>query len=162
MVVGRIIVIPPERLLNQISVMGLLTDVFLATNAELTSGVLGHGPRGLLPTVEGRGFDWGAAQKLAHALDIDSPPNPNKSFLEPIELEGSAEACICRISHKMVVALAATNEEDQALLREKWMGREEPDGLGMKSDAQIWFEEFMFLMRQAVAQGKDAFVWICP
>jgi hypothetical protein len=58
--------------------------------------------------------------------------------------------------------LAAADEEEQTRVRENWMGREEPDGLGMKSDSQIWFEEFASLMRQAVADGKGAFVWFCP
>ena len=142
--------------------MGVLTDVFIASDAELTPGLLERGPLGLLPAVEGKGFDWNAVEELATALGIDSPSNSNKSFLEPVGEAASGGQCICRISDDVVRALAATDEHGQARVREKWMGGEEPDGLGMKSDAQIWFEEFAALMRQAIGEGKGAFVWLCP
>lgn len=142
--------------------MGVLTDVFIASEAELTPALLERGPLGLVPAVEGKGLTGDAVEQLGTALGIESQSNANKWLLEPIGKGGSGGQCICRISDDVVRALAAADEQEQTRVREKWMGREEPDGLGMKSDAQIWFEEFAVLMRQAVTEGKGAFVWFCP
>jgi hypothetical protein len=142
--------------------MGVLTDVFIASETGLTPDLLERGPLGLVPAVEGKGFDWNAIEELATALGIDPPLNSNKSFLEPVGGNGSGGQCICRISDDVVRTLAAADEQEQARVRGKWMGHEEPDGLGIKSDAQIWFEKFAALMRQAIAEGKGAFVWLCP
>ena len=42
--------------------MGVLTDVFIASEAGLTPDPLERGPLGLVPAVEGKGFDWNAVE----------------------------------------------------------------------------------------------------
>ena len=140
--------------------MGVLSDVFIASEAELTPDLLERGPLGMVPAVEGKGLTEGAVRELATALGIEA--RPEKLFLEPLGRGGSGGQCICRVGDEIVRALAASDEQEQARVRERWVGPQKPDGLGMKSDGEIWFEDVAALMRRAVAEGKGAYVWFSP
>ena len=140
--------------------MGVLTDVFIASTSEVTEQIIEHGPQEQLPMVEGKGFDWTAISHLAEVLEL-APPPEGSPYLEPFG-ESRDGTCVLRLSDAVVSAIAGATDEKLAKVRDAWHGPEEPDGLGMKSDAQIWFEDFVVLLKAADAQGKGAYVWMCP
>ena len=140
--------------------MGVLTDVFIASTSEVTEQIIEHGPQEHLPMVEGKGFDANAIARLAEVLEL-APPPQGSPYLEPFG-ETADGTCVLRLSDAIVSAIARATDEELVDIRDAWHGPEEPDGLGMKSDAQIWFEDFVVLLKAAATQEKDAFVWMCP
>jgi hypothetical protein len=140
--------------------MGVLTDVFIASTSEVTERIIEQGPQEQLPMVEGKGFDVNAIARLAEVLEL-APPPQGPPYLEPFG-ESRDGTCVLRLSDAIVSAIARATDERLAEIRDAWHGPEQPDGLGMKSDAQIWFEDFVVLLKAAATQGKGAFVWMCP
>lgn len=50
--VAFVVAVPEEE--NRIEIMGVLSDVFIASPDQLTVEILEHGPIGRLPSVEGK------------------------------------------------------------------------------------------------------------
>jgi hypothetical protein len=149
--------------------MGILTDVFVATESEALAAPLdctipGH----LFPTVEGKRV---AAVELTclHMALLDEDPDAIdvETFLAratwPTVRNWDNEVWVERVPALLVEALAGLTDDEAPLVAHRWMQSEQ-----MRFDWELWDTSWVVdyvralahLARQALASGKAVFLWV--
>lgn len=156
--------------------MGLLTDVFIATEAELAAtrfeGL--NAPSDFFPTVQGKNID---PVKLAFLEVIVTEQEPDPETLagmisQPIRGDESTEEWIILFSEKLVTRLAELTEASSSHYGAKWASIEEwrdlqakpltpKDTATHRANITQYLQALCQLAKRAQAEGKCMYLWIC-
>lgn len=150
--------------------MGLLTDAFIATEAELPAlrpGV--GGPSGMFPTVEGKRID---PLKLATLEAIITTPASDRSDMSAVAMTSSEDVIqewddewVCRLPDSLVAALAGLQPDDLERCAAAWAETEEwrLDGATTRAAVESLtgvIGKLRQLAQQAQREGKLMYLWM--
>lgn len=146
--------------------MGVLTDVFVASQGQLIAKlaeVFTEGPEGHFLHVEGKGLTYYEIRNLWKiAVPVNQYYPDHQILLENCYCEDDGKS-ISQIPPDLVLAIAAADETQLAQIKLEWFYRgvpPKPDPMdGILPD---WFDEFVELLKHAVAQKSRVYVWECP
>lgn len=166
--------------------MGILTDAFIATDAEVAAADFANkSPSELFPTVEAKRVDTVKLGKLeaimagANPVTIDQQ-DPQEfviklerefPFIRDIGVElGEGETSdgpwVCRFSDPMVGRLAELSPTEVTRYGQAWAATEEWQAYGVLSSNAIssiveYLRELSQLAKRAQAEDKNVYMWIC-
>jgi hypothetical protein len=154
--------------------MGILTDVFIATEAELAATPFEGSaiPRDFFPRVPGKNLDMVMLALLEavvteQTLEVDALARMDD---EPLRGDESSEAWIYALSERLVARLAELTPAEitrygtqwAAVVYQEWLGQK---GKTLDSSANAaaiqYLQELCQLALQARAQGKHMYLWVC-
>jgi hypothetical protein len=158
--------------------MGILTDVFIATEAELAATQFeGSGtPSDFFPTVQGKYFDP-VELAVLEAIVTEQKQDPGTltgMISQPIRGDESSEQWINLFSERLVTRLAELTEASishygarwASSIEEEWRGpRAKPltqkDAATHSADVTQYLQALCQLARRAQAEGKRMYLWTC-
>ena len=155
--------------------MGLLTDAFIATEAELAATRFEGSPRDFFPTVPGKNFDLVELALLEAIVTEQEEPEPEtltEMFDQPIRGDDSTEQWIYLFSERLVTRLAELTEASISQYGARWASIEEwrgpranpltpKDAATHSANVTQYLQALCQLARRAQAEGKRMYLWIC-
>ena len=156
--------------------MGLLTDAFIATEAELAATRFegSSAPGDFFPTVQGKNIDP-VKLALLEAIVIEQEPDPEtliEMIGQPIRGDESTEQWIDLFSERLVTRLAELTEASISHYGARWASIEEwrgprakpltpKDAATHSANVTQYLQALCQLARRAQAEGKHMYLWIC-
>lgn len=156
--------------------MGLLTDAFIATEAELAATRFegSSAPGDFFPTVQGKNIDP-VKLALLEAIVTEQEPDPETligMIGQPIRRDESTEQWIELFSERLVTRLAELTEASISYYGARWASIEEWRGPRAKpltqkdaathcANVTQYLQALCQLARRAQAEGKRMYLWIC-
>ncbi len=157
--------------------MGLLTDAFIATEAELAATRFegSSAPRDFFPTVLGKNLDPVKLTLLEAIVTEQEEPDPGtltEMFDQPIRGDESTEQWIYLFSERLVTRLAELTEASISHYGARWASIEEwrgprakplkpKDAARHSANVTQYLQALCQLARRAQAEGKRMYLWIC-
>jgi hypothetical protein len=126
--------------------MGLLSDFFLATPAEIESADLSYGPIRFFRTLEWKGVD---TIKMSHFEEWLTGADPGDIEQQIVREED--EWLVVRVNDRLTTALAALSPEGANQFANEW-------GLS-DVDAEL-LPRLIVFVRTGRASGEDVYLWI--
>lgn len=157
--------------------MGLLTDVFIATETELAATRFegSSAPGDFFPTVQGKNLDP-VKLALLEAIVTEQEPDP-ETLIEmisqpPIRGDGSTEEWIYLFSERLVARLAELTEASISHYGARWASIEEwhsprakpltpKEAAAHSAHVTHYLQALCQLARRAQAEGKRMYLWTC-
>ena len=156
--------------------MGLLTDAFIATEAELAATRFegSSAPRDFFPTVPGKNLDP-VKLGLLEAIVTEQEPDPEtltEMFDQPIRGDESTEEWIDLFSERFVARLAELTEASISHYGARWASIEEwhsprakpltpKDAAAHSAHVTHYLQALCQLARRAQAEEKRMYLWTC-
>src|SRR5260370_33232793 len=157
--------------------MGLLTDAFIATEAELAATRFegSSAPRDFFPTVLGKNLDPVKLTLLEAIVTEQEEPDPGTladMFDQPIRGDESTEEWIYLFSERLVTRFAELTEASIRHYGARWASIEEwrgprakpltpKDAATYSANVTQYLQALCQLARRAQAEGKRMYLWIC-
>jgi hypothetical protein len=145
--------------------VGLLTDFFIATRAEVLAFDMSKSPSDHFPTHQMKGIDPIKVATLHTILvgaDIDDTEGVVARVPPDIRHLGEGEVSIFEVPREVVHGLAGLTPSRAAEVGEAWLATEEFEGADWESsEFDAWFKEFREFMAGAVRADKPVFLWMC-
>jgi hypothetical protein len=145
--------------------MGLLTDFFVATRAEVLAFDMSKSPSDCFPTHQVKGIDPIKVATLHTILvggDLDDTEAVVLRVPPDVRHLGDGEVAIFEVPREVVHGLAGLTAGRAAEVGEAWLATEEFEGHGWESDEfDAWFKELREFMAGAVRADKPVFLWLC-
>jgi hypothetical protein len=126
--------------------MGLISDFFLATLAEIESADLTFGPARSLETLEWKGFD---TIKLAHLEEWLTRADPGD--IEQQIARQEEEWLVVKLNGRLTTALAALSPVAAGRFAKEWL---------LSDDDTELLERLTAFARTGKANGRDVYVWM--
>ena len=141
--------------------MGVLTDIFAATDAEASAVSPDDVPIQIFPGVEAKGLDpvkFGTLQHILIGTDVQEAIRQHELVREVSE-EGP---WITRVPQQLYDAIAAMNGDHVREVADKWSQTEEFQlDRWSKADVEDVLTRLIQLAKDARGNGKRLFVWTC-
>ena len=144
--------------------MGVLTDAFVASEADLDSLQPGEGgPSARFPTVEGKSIDPLKLATLEAILRGQETYTYVASIQEPLQDWG--EQFVCRFPDTLVAALAQLQPSNMLQVAAAWAATEEwqldnPTSEAISGLADL-IASYSDLAQRAQRESKSMYMWIC-
>ena len=138
--------------------MGVLADLFIATDAEVLALTVDDFPFKRFPTLDLKGFtdvEFATLNAQIRGLEFEDALDDLTEFHALIETEGP---WILRFEDAFVHALTALPDDSLASHARTWASTEELEDWDV-NDVLERLEGIVKLAREAVQQGKSLFLW---
>ena len=148
--------------------MGILSDLFVATDAEIDDAVVEEGPAERFPAVEAKSVDDVKLTSLngiatGRSFDLDDGIFDRLYEEVPLLRDGGEEGpWVFRVPAPLVSALASADDGRLGEINEAWARTEEwqAEGVVAPDDTQWLVDDLARLARDAEAAGKNVYVWV--
>ena len=148
--------------------MGLLTDVFVATEDEIDDAVLEEGPADRFPTVEAKGVEIVKITSLngiatRRSYDLDDGGFDRLSAEVPVtRYAGEEGPWLFRLPAPLLAALAAADGSKLGEINEAWARTEEwqLDGVAHPDETRWLVDGIARLAQNAEMSGKNLYLWM--
>ena len=145
--------------------MGILTDFFAATRAEVEAFDFGDLPRERFPTLELKGLDpvkMATLHTLLVGADLDDVEAVVARIPEPIHEEDGGELVVFQLADAVVRGLADLDDNGAARIAERWVATEEfKMDRWTREDVDWVLTELRTFMEDAVRAGREVYLWVC-
>jgi hypothetical protein len=133
---------------EQAGLMGLISDFFLATPAEIESVDLTYGPIRSLETLEWKGVD---PIKLSHIEEWLTGTDPGE--IEEQIVRQEEEFLVVKLNSRLTTALATLSAEAARQFAKEWLLSDDDDEL---------LQRLIVFARIGQANSKEVYVWMSP
>ncbi len=148
--------------------MGILTDLFVASDGEIDDALVEEGPAQRFPTIEGKSVDTVKITSLngiATNRNYDLARGGLEQLLSEVtEVRDAGEEgpWVFRLPGALVSALATADEERLAEINNAWAATDEwkLDGVVTPDDIRWLVDDLAALARKARAAGKNVYLWL--
>jgi hypothetical protein len=152
----------PDEALLSATLMGLLTDFFIATPAEIDGLDLSQSPVGKFAGYQAKRIDPVKIEQLQCCIDADKFEEWQSSFEEkPVRDAGEDGPWVLRVPQVLCDALASAGPADIQSYGKAWAETEEwtLDG-GEEEEIVLVLGKIAQLASQAKTEGKQLFLWM--
>lgn len=147
--------------------MGILSDVFVATDAELTILRPGSGgPEGIFATVPGKGIDpLKLADLEAIVIQHEADAEQSQPLIHGQLIKDWGEVWIYRFPGPLVEALTRLEPGTLVLVAERWAASEEwrHSGIDMTTgpdSLRLWLSAVCKLAYRAQHENRSMYLWL--
>lgn len=141
--------------------MGVLSDVFAATDAELNDDVIEHGPLRSLPTVEGKGA--GPENFPIWLRAIGASESEADGYEQPVRPPKKGGPWVFQVPPRILSELVAADDARLLAIRCAWLDTtaEEFAADPLFGVIPDWFDELVALCRGTVGTERKLYLWVC-